>query len=308
MCRIRRSPHSPRTWAATRGSSPDSQPAWPEPEHFLVRPGPPRCGAASPLAAKNSQPWPQRWRRLSAPQGCRSTTARSARTSPWPAANPPMCERSWAGSPTTADRCSRSTRSGWSAPTPARDPAVAQLTRSSAAGRWPPTTTGDPTSLRTKCHHSPMAAPGRGVILAGSVFGLGGVWLGVRTAGLLTGADPGGYSAGSPARVAVLLAAGWALIASGVATLYVPARQTSAGLRVLAGYAWFIALWNTPSAGAGLFAASLIGAAVAPVLVGHAILRDRGRALSTASRLVVAGGYVTTAGCGLLGATFFDPA
>ena len=152
-----------------------------------------------------------------------------------------------------------------------------------------------------------MAAPGRGVILAGSVFGLGGLWLGVSTARLLTQADPEGYSTGAPAKVAILLAAGWALIASGVATLHIPSRRTSSGLRVLAGIAWFVALWNTPAAGAAQFAVSLIGAAVTPVLVGHATLRDRGRTLSAVSRPVITVGYATTAGAGLLGAAFFDP-
>jgi len=106
--------------------------------------------------------------------------------------------------------------------------------------------------------------------------------LAVLAAGLAFGAfslavarGGAGYSfAGSSAFAAAAeLAAGYALLAVGVAAWMRPRQARLGAILVAASFAWFVLEWNNPEAGsAGVFTAGLVLYAAAPPLVAHAML------------------------------------
>src|SRR6476659_10740005 len=86
--------------------------------------------------------------------------------------------------------------------------------------------------------------------------------------------DPGYWFAGSSALAgAALLAAGWALIAAGLASWLQRPGSRWGLLLAAAGFAWFVPEWNNPGVGSALaFTAGLCLYATCPALVGHALL------------------------------------
>ena len=135
-------------------------------------------------------------------------------------------------------------------------------------------------------------------------------------AGLLAGAEsaliarrtPGYSVVSSTVAIAMMLLAGWALLAAGVVLLRKVEKRSVGALLGAASLAWFIAQWDSAWAGSALvFGAGLVLGSVCPVLVAHAVLRLKG----TLSRLdVVALGFSyvgTVVVAGLARALFFDP-
>ena len=135
-------------------------------------------------------------------------------------------------------------------------------------------------------------------------------------AGLLTGAESAliarrtpGYSVVSSAvAIAMLLLAGWALLAAGVVLLRKVDKRRVGALLGAASLAWFIAQWDSAWAGSALvFGAGLVLGSVCPVLVAHAVLRLKGT-LSRLDVVALAFSYLATVvGAGLARALFFDP-
>jgi signal transduction histidine kinase len=106
--------------------------------------------------------------------------------------------------------------------------------------------------------------------------------------------------------MALDLAAGWLLLAAGVAALGRPARRSFGVVVSLASVAWFVAKWNSPDAGsAWMFTAGLVLSTVCPVLVADAALRYPNRRPGAAPSAAYG---CTVFLAGLLPALFFDPA
>lgn len=108
----------------------------------------------------------------------------------------------------------------------------------------------------------------------------------------------------------MLLLAGWATVAVGVAVRWrYPARRSWV-LLVVAGLALFVAEWDSPTASSALFSAGLALNAAGPAVIAHfALSFPSGRLSARLDQAVVAIGYVVT--IGLLGfavAATFDPA
>src|SRR5262245_21936385 len=110
----------------------------------------------------------------------------------------------------------------------------------------------------------------RGVGLAISVLGIA---VGVFTLDVARD-DPGYWFAGASGLAgAALLAAGWALIACGLASWLQRPGSRWGLLLVAAGFAWFVPEWNNPGIASALaFTAGLCLYAACPPLVGHALL------------------------------------
>lgn len=141
-------------------------------------------------------------------------------------------------------------------------------------------------------------------------------WVAVVGFGLLSLAIavqyPGATNAGrSIEAAAAKLFAGSALIGGG---LYVSVgwRKPASGILFgLAAVAWSLEEWNNPATGVGTaFTIGLVGHAVAPAVVAHAVLAyPFGRLASRLERLIVGVAYVDTMlVLGLLPALFFAPA
>ena len=135
-------------------------------------------------------------------------------------------------------------------------------------------------------------------------------------AGLLAGAEsaliarqtPGYSVVSSTVAIAMMLLAGWALLAVGVVLFGKVETRLVGALIGAASLAWFIAQWDSAWAGSALvFGAGLVLGSLCPVLVAHAVLRLQG----TLSRLEVAAlgfSYIgTVVVAGLAKALFFDP-
>ena len=102
------------------------------------------------------------------------------------------------------------------------------------------------------------------------------------------------------------LAAGWLLLAAGVAALARPARRPFGVVVSLASVAWFVAQWNSPDAGsAWMFTAGLVLSTVCPVMVADAVLRYPNHRSGAAPSAAYA---CTVVLAGLVPALFFDPA
>ena len=134
-------------------------------------------------------------------------------------------------------------------------------------------------------------------------------------AGLLAGAESAliarrtpGYSLSSAVAMALMLLAGWALLAAGVVLLRRVERRSVGALLAAASLAWFIAQWDSAWARSGLvFGAGLVLGSVCPVLVAHAVLRLKGT-LSRLDVVALAFSYLATVVvAGLARALFFDP-
>ena len=122
------------------------------------------------------------------------------------------------------------------------------------------------------------------------------------------GATNGGRSVEA---AAAKLLAGSALIGAGLYLSVGMRRPASGVLFGLAALAWSVEEWNNPGIGVGVaFTLGLVGHAVAPAVVTHAVLAyPFGRLASQLERLIVGVAYVDTLlVLGLLPALFFAPA
>jgi signal transduction histidine kinase len=123
---------------------------------------------------------------------------------------------------------------------------------------------------------------------------------------------PGTTNAGRSVEAAVAkLLAGSALIGAGLYISVGMRRPASGALFGLAAFAWSLEEWNNPTIGVGAaFAVGLVGYAITPAVVAHAVLAyQSGRLASPLERLVIVVAYVDTVlVLGLLPALFFAPA
>ena len=136
-----------------------------------------------------------------------------------------------------------------------------------------------------------------------------GIAVGVVTLDVAHDVPGYGFAGASSLAGAALLAAGWALIACGLAAWL---RRPDSGFGILlagAGLAWFAAEWDSPGVGSSLaFTAGLCLSAACPVLVGHAVLAyPGGRLASRIERVVVLVSYACALGFGVLSTAFYDP-
>ena len=135
------------------------------------------------------------------------------------------------------------------------------------------------------------------------------------TCGVLTLAiaheDPAYSFAGrSDASAVTSLAAGWALLAAGIATSRRRARSLAGPLLVAASFAWFLVEWNNPGVEAAVvFTIGLAFYAAAPPLVAHAALAYPARPrVTVVERLALASAYTgAILVLGVLPALVFDP-
>jgi len=146
----------------------------------------------------------------------------------------------------------------------------------------------------------------RAVALAISALG---VAVGVSTLDVVR--DDPGYSFAGSSRLAgiALLAAGWAVIACGLAWWLQRPRRRWGLLLVAAGFAWFAPEWTNPGVTSALaFTAGLSVYALCPPLVGHALLGYPGGPLrSRAEEAAVALAYAAALLLGPVTSLFADP-
>jgi signal transduction histidine kinase len=141
------------------------------------------------------------------------------------------------------------------------------------------------------------------------------MWLGAFGFGLLSlliaRSHPGATFGGESWEAAVVeLVAGWSMIGAGLYVWVGRGEGRSGLLLALAGMTWFVAEWDNPGIGIGTaFTLGLVGHALAPAFVAHAVLAyPFGRLPSRLERLSVSSAYVDTAlVLGLLPALFFEP-
>ena len=142
------------------------------------------------------------------------------------------------------------------------------------------------------------------------VVAAAGIWAGV--AAMLVARDhPEVSLAGdASAATALQLAAGWGLIAAGLAHAARRSGALAGGLLVAAGFAWFAVEAASPELqSATFFTAGLLFASAAPPLIVHAALtHESARLASRIEVAVVAAGYVVCVGvAGLLVTALNDP-
>jgi signal transduction histidine kinase len=145
--------------------------------------------------------------------------------------------------------------------------------------------------------------------IAVGAFGLG-IAAGILT--LQAARDhPGYWFAGSSDAAGIaFLAAGWSLIACGLASWLRRPSSRCGLLLAAAGFAWFVPEWNTPEVGSALaFTIGLSLGAACPALVAHAVLAyPSGRLRSHAVAGVVAAAYAgAVVLLGVLPTLLFDP-
>jgi signal transduction histidine kinase len=124
-------------------------------------------------------------------------------------------------------------------------------------------------------------------------------------------ANPGTTFAGrSLEAAAARLIAGAALIGSGLYLSFGRRRPASGALFGLAACAWSLEEWNNPATVGALFTIGLVGHALAPAIVAHAVMAyPLGRVSLKLERMTVAVAYVDTLlVLGLLRALVFAPA
>jgi signal transduction histidine kinase len=143
----------------------------------------------------------------------------------------------------------------------------------------------------------------------------GALWLVGLTVGLvalrLALLMPESSLARSPLSAALGLAAGWSLIAVGLASGRRQPGDRIAALLVLAGLSWFAAELANPATGSAvLFTVGLVVAAACPPLVAHvALAYPGGRLGRSADRVAIAFAYVTGfVWSGVLATLVYDPA
>src|SRR5205085_1743942 len=122
--------------------------------------------------------------------------------------------------------------------------------------------------------------------------------------------EPGFALAGdSIGRLALGIAAGWAMVAAGVA-LRASDSRLPGRLLAAAGCAWLCAGLASPGArSAPLFTLGLVTVAAAPALVGHALVTHAAGGRRPAARVMVGALYIVLVGLlGVLPALLYDPA
>jgi signal transduction histidine kinase len=145
-----------------------------------------------------------------------------------------------------------------------------------------------------------------------TVFGIAALGLAVGAFSLVVARDdPTYWFAGTSTFAGVaFLAAGWALIACGLAFWLRRPASRFGPLLAAAGFAWFLLEWNNPGIGSALaFTVGLCLHAACPPLVGHAVLAYPGGRLGSrtergAVALAYVGGVIVL---GILPALAFDP-
>ncbi len=138
-----------------------------------------------------------------------------------------------------------------------------------------------------------------------------GLGLGVSSLAVARGGTGNSFGGGSVFAGAAELAAGYALLAVGVAAWMRPRQARLGAILVAASFAWFLVEWNNPAAGSALvFTIGLVLYSAAPPLVAHVMLAyPDGRVGWWPSRAGLALGYASTVlVLGLLAAAVFDPA
>ena len=114
----------------------------------------------------------------------------------------------------------------------------------------------------------------------------------------------------SPYATVAELAAGWALIVSGIAARRRRPASRFGLILAVAGVAWFLVEWPNPaSAGSALFSVGLVFHVAYPALIAHAVLGfPTGRLGAPIARVVVAAAYLTNiVVLGVLPTLFFEP-
>ncbi len=121
-------------------------------------------------------------------------------------------------------------------------------------------------------------------------IGLGSAWLASRQPAI-------GPGAGAPLPIAIGLAAGLVLAASGCVGLVIYPRERFGWLAVGAALAWFAAGWVSPGTGSPfLFTIGLVLGAACPAIVAHAGLGYRTTTQGQGARATILVGYVVCIG------------
>ena len=141
------------------------------------------------------------------------------------------------------------------------------------------------------------------ILLAGLAVAVTSIWLAWR--------GPAFSIAGtSPYAAVAELAAGWALIVSGIAARRRRPTSPFGWIIAVAGLAWFLVEWPNPaSAGSVLFSVGLVFHVAYPALIAHAVLGfPTGRLGAPIARAVVAAAYLTNiVVLGVVPTLFFEP-
>ncbi len=148
-------------------------------------------------------------------------------------------------------------------------------------------------------------------MIAAVAVSAGGIFVGLGTLALVRDGPGGSLTGSSTLGGAALLAAGWLAITVGLVMRRRRPGNPVGVLLVAAGFAWFVTEWNNPAAGSALvFTIGLLGYAVCPPLVAHAVLcYPGGRLGSRVDTTVVVSAYVgSLAVLGLGPALVFEPA
>lgn len=122
--------------------------------------------------------------------------------------------------------------------------------------------------------------------------------------------DPGyAVSAGYGAGTAALIVAGSACAAAGLGAWQRRSSSAFGALVAAAGLCWFLPAWNSPAAGSSIgFTVGLVGVALSPPLVAHAVLVFPAGRLARPARGAVVALYATDALLlGLAPTLLFDP-
>jgi signal transduction histidine kinase len=138
-----------------------------------------------------------------------------------------------------------------------------------------------------------------------------GLAAGVFSLAVARGGAGYSFGGGSAFTGVAELAAGYALLAVGLAAWMRPRQARLGAILVAASFAWFLLEWNNPAAGSAVvFTIGLVLYAAAPPLVAHAMLAyPDGRVGWWPGRLGLALGYAgSVLVLGLLAAAVFNPA
>ena len=139
---------------------------------------------------------------------------------------------------------------------------------------------------------------------------MAGLTLGAFSLAVARGEAGNSFGGSSAFAGAAELAAGYVLLAVGIAAWMRPRQARLGAIMVAASFAWFLLEWNNPAAASVVFTAGLVFYAAAPPLVAHAMLAyPDGRVGRWPGRLGLALGYAgSVLVLGLLAAAVFDPA
>lgn len=150
----------------------------------------------------------------------------------------------------------------------------------------------------------PVPSPSRWtLLLTGVVVSAASMWLAWRGPAF-------SLAATAPSASVAELAAGWALILTGIAARTRRPASPFGWILAVGGLAWFLVEWPNPaSAGSLVFSIGLVFHVAYPALIAHAVIVfPDGRLKPLIPRVVVAAGYLTNiAVLGLLPTLFFEP-